>query len=135
MTEHWIEFQMQLLTLIEGHFKLLQGNFETYFPAKQNATFDANSSILHPFTNDSITTETEDLIDLQSDFGMKALFKETRYPEFWVHRLNVPKYRSTAKIEYLFSFKGPQRIHAKVVFLVYVRSNLAKEIQSRLSTH
>ena len=65
---------MQLLPLIEAHFKLLQINFETYFTAEQNATLDANSWILHPFTYDSITTKTEDLIDLQSDFGMKALF-------------------------------------------------------------
>ena len=38
-------------------------------------------------TYDSITTETEDLIDLQSDFGMKALFKEEPYTEFWMYLL------------------------------------------------
>ena len=40
-----------------------------------------------PRTYDSITTETKDLIDLQSDFDMKALFKEAPYTEFWVHLL------------------------------------------------
>ena len=97
MTEHEINYQMQLLPLIEAHLKLLEENFEKYFTAEQNATYEANSWILHPFTYDSITSETEDLIDLQSDFGMKALFKETPYTEFWVHLLNVPKYRSIAK--------------------------------------
>ena len=53
--------------------------------------------ILHPCTYDSITTETEDLVDLQSDFGMKALFKEASYTEFWVHQLNVPECRSIAE--------------------------------------
>ena len=53
--------------------------------------------MLHPCTYDSITTETEDLIDLQSDFGMKALSKETPYTEFWVHQLNVAEYESIAK--------------------------------------
>ena len=68
---------MQLLPLIEAHLKLLQENFEKYFSAKQNATLDANSWILHPFACDSITTEIKDSFDLQSDFGIKALFKET----------------------------------------------------------
>ena len=126
---------MQLLPLIEAHLKLLQGNFEFYFTAEQNATLDANSWILHPFTYDRITTETEDLIDLQSDFGIKALFKETAYTEFWVYLPNVPEHRSIAKKECLFSFKCPQRIHVKVVFLVCVGLNLAKEIQSRTSIH
>ena len=97
MTEHEINFQMQLLPRIEAHLKLLEENFEKYFTAEQNATCEANSWILHPFTYDSITTEIEDLIDLQSDYGMKALFKETPYTEFWVHLLNVPEYRSIAK--------------------------------------
>ena len=70
---------MQLLPLIEAHLKLLQENFEKYFTAKRNATLDANFWILPPFTYDSITTETKDLIDLQLDFGMKTLFKETPY--------------------------------------------------------
>ena len=48
-----------------------------YFTADQIVTLDANSWILHSFTYDGITTATKDLIDLQSDFGMKALFKET----------------------------------------------------------
>ena len=52
--------------------------------------------MLHPFTY-SITTETKDLIDLQSDFGMKTLFNEISYTEFWVHLLIVPKYKSIAK--------------------------------------
>ena len=64
MTEHGSEFQMQLLLLIEAHLKLLQENFEKYFTSEQNATLDANFWILHPFTDDNITTETEDLIDL-----------------------------------------------------------------------
>ena len=57
---------------------------------------DASSWILQPFTY-SITAKTEDLSDLQSNFGMKALSKETSYAEFWVHLLNVPEYRSIAK--------------------------------------
>ena len=97
MTEHGSNIQMQLLPLIEAHLKLLQENFEKYFTAEQNASFDVNSWILQPFTYDSITTETEDLIDLQSDFGMKALFKETPYTEFWVRQLNVPEYKCIAK--------------------------------------
>ena len=43
MTEHRINFQMQLLPLIEAHFKLLQESFEKYFTAEQNATLNANS--------------------------------------------------------------------------------------------
>ena len=66
MTEHEINFQMQLLPLIEAHLKLLEENFEKYFTAVQNATCEANSWILHFFTYNSITTETEDLIDIQS---------------------------------------------------------------------
>ena len=96
MTEHEINFHMQLLPLIEAHLKLLEENFEKYFTAEQNATFEAKSWILHPFTYDSIMTETKDLIDLQSNYGMKALFKKP-YTEFWVHLLNVPEYRSIAK--------------------------------------
>ena len=49
---------------------------------------------------------------------MKALFKETPYTEFWVHLQNVPEYRHIAKKQFLFSFKCPQRIYAKEVFLV-----------------
>ena len=49
---------MQLLPLIEAHLKLLQENFEKYFTAEQNDTLDAKSWILHPFTYDRITTET-----------------------------------------------------------------------------
>ena len=64
MTEHGSNFQMQLLPFVEVHLKLLQENFEKYFTAEQNATLDADSWILLPFTYDSITTETEDLIDL-----------------------------------------------------------------------
>ena len=66
---------MKLLSLIEARLKLLQENFEKYFAAEQNATLDANSWKIHSFTYDSITTEAEDLIDLQSDFDLKALFK------------------------------------------------------------
>ena len=65
--------------------------------------------MLHPFTYDSITTETEDLLDLKSDFMMKALFKETPYTEFREKLLNVPEYRSIAKTQFLCSFKCPQR--------------------------
>ena len=75
-TEYERHFQMQLLSLIEAHLKLLQRKFwEKYFTAEQNATLDANFWILHPFTYDSVTTENKDLIDLQSDFGMKALLE------------------------------------------------------------
>ena len=62
MTEHWSNFQMQLLPLIEAHLKLLQEKFEKYFTAEQNATLDANSLILHPFGYDTITTEIENLL-------------------------------------------------------------------------
>ena len=51
----------------------------TYFTAEQNATLYANSWIVHPFIYDSITTEIKDLFDRQSDFGMKALFRDTIY--------------------------------------------------------
>ena len=93
MKEHGSNFQEQLLPLIHAHLNLLQENFEKYFNAEQNATLNASSWILQPFIYDGI----EDLIDLQSDFGMKALFKETPYTEFWVHLLNVPEYRSIAE--------------------------------------
>ena len=63
---------MQLLPPIEAHFKLLQENFEKYLTAEQNATLDANSCILHPFTCGCVSTEAEDLFDLQSDFGMRT---------------------------------------------------------------
>ena len=53
MTEHGSNFQMQLLPLIKAHLKLLHDNFEKYFTAKQNATHDANSWIIHPFIYDS----------------------------------------------------------------------------------
>ena len=79
MTEHGSNFQMQLLPPTEVHLKLLQEDFEKYFTAELNDTLDANSWILHSFTYDSITTETEHLIDLQSNFGMKALFRDTMY--------------------------------------------------------
>ena len=97
MAEHGSNFQMQLLPLFEAHLKLRQENFKKYFTSEQNATLNANFWILHPFTYDNFTTETEDLIDLQSDFGMKALLKETPYTELWVHLLNVPEYRKIAK--------------------------------------
>ena len=43
-------------------------------------------------------TETEDLIDFQSDFGIKALLKRhDNYTDFWVHLQNVPEYRRIAK--------------------------------------
>ena len=54
---------------------VLQKNFGKCFTAEQNATLDANSLMLQHFTYDSVTTETEDSIDLQSDFGMKTLLK------------------------------------------------------------
>ena len=85
MTDHGSNFQMQMLPLIEAHLKLLQENFEKYFNAEQNASLNPNSWILHSFTYDSITTEIEHLINLQANFGMKALFKETLYTEFWGH--------------------------------------------------
>ena len=43
-------FQIQLIPVIEEHLKMLQENFEKYFTAEQNATLDANSYTLHPFT-------------------------------------------------------------------------------------
>ena len=82
MKEHGSNFQMQLLPVIEAHIKFLQENFGKNFAAKQNATLGANSWILCRFTYDNITTETEYLIDLQSNFGT-ILFKETQYTEFW----------------------------------------------------
>ena len=86
--------------------------------------------MLHPFSYDSITTK--DLIDLQSDFGMKALFNETPYIKFWVHLLNG---QNPEAYRQFLLFKCPQRIPAKVAFLVCVKSNLAKEIYSRTSIH
>ena len=77
MIVHESNFQMSLLPLNEAHLKLLKDNFEKYFSIEQNATLDANFWILHPFSCDSITTVAEDLISLQSDFGMKAIFEET----------------------------------------------------------
>ena len=50
MTENESNFQMQLLPLIEARLKSLRKNYERHFTAKRNATLDANSWILHPFT-------------------------------------------------------------------------------------
>ena len=94
MKEHGSNFKEQLLPLIKTHLHLSQENFEKYFNAEQNATFDANSWILQPFASDRSSTDPKDLIDLQTDFGVKALFKETPYTDFWVHLLNVPEYSS-----------------------------------------
>ena len=95
--EHGSNFQEQLLPLIEAHFDLLQENLEKYFNAEQNAIFDANCWVLQPFTSDMPSTDPEDLIDLQTDFDMKALFKEIPYTDYWVHLLKVPEYRSLAE--------------------------------------
>ena len=70
-------FKCNCFHVLKHTLNCCKENFEKYFSAKENATLDAYSWILHPFTYDSIITETKDLIDLQSDFGMKALFKET----------------------------------------------------------
>ena len=40
---------------------------------------------LHSFTYDSITTEAEDLTDLQSHIGMKALEKHSKKGNFCCH--------------------------------------------------
>ena len=86
-----------------------------------------------PFTYDNITTATEYLIDLQSDFGT-ILFKETQYTEFrCTYQNNVPEHGNIAKKRFLFSFKCPQRMYTKVVFLVCVRSNL--KLKSNLSLY
>ena len=95
MKEHGSTFQQQLISLIDEHLNLLQENFGKYFNSEQNTTLDANSWILQPFIYD--TAENKDLIDLQSYFGMKALFQEKSYCDFWVHLLDVPEYRSIAE--------------------------------------
>ena len=95
MKEHGSTFQQQLIPLIDEHLNLLQENFDKYFNSEQNTTLDAKSWMLQPFIYD--TAENEDLIDLQSDFGMKALFQEKSYSDFWVHLLDVPKCRSIAE--------------------------------------
>ena len=107
---------MQLFPLIEAYRKLLREIFEKYFTAEQNATLDANSLILHPFTYDNIATETEDLIDLQSDFGMKAILRETPYTKFWVHLLNVPQYWNIAKYAISVLIKMPTTYLCESVF-------------------
>ena len=43
--------------------KYILNCFKKYFTAEKNATLDASSGMLHPFTYDSITSEIEDLID------------------------------------------------------------------------
>ena len=93
--EHRSTFQQQLIPLIDEHLNLLQENFDKYFNSEQNTTLDANSWILQSFIYN--TAENEDLIDLQSDFGMKALFQEKSYSDFWVHLLDVPEHRSIAE--------------------------------------
>ena len=80
---------------------------------------------LHPFTYDSVTTETEDLLDLQSDFGTKALFKETPYTKFWLHLQNVPEYRSIAKKAISVFIQMPTTYLCKSVF------SCLREIKSR----
>ena len=97
MKEHGSTFQQQLIPLIDEHLNLLQKNFDNKCDkhSEQNTTLDANSWILQPFIYD--TAENEDFIDLQSDFGMKALFQEKSYSDFWVHLLDLPEYRSIAE--------------------------------------
>ena len=97
MKEHGSNFQEQLHPLIEAHLNLLQEYFEKYFNVKQNVILDTDSCILQPFTSDRPSTDPEDLIDLQTVFGMKALLKETPYTDIWVHLLNVQEYRSLAE--------------------------------------
>ena len=96
MKEPGSTFQQQLIPLIYEHLNLLQENFDKYFNSEQNTTLDANSWILQPFVYDT-AEKCEDLIDLQSDFGMKTLFQEKSYSDFWVHLLDVPEYRSIAE--------------------------------------
>ena len=71
--------------------------------------------MLHLFTYDSSTTEMEDSIDLQSDFGMKALSKETPNTEFWVHLLNVPEYK------YIVKKANSVLIQMPTVYLIFMQ--------------
>ena len=92
--------------------------------------------MLHPFTYDSITIKTKDLIDLQSGFGMNALLEKTPYNDFWVNVLNAPEYRIIAKKAIFVFIQIPTKYsYAKVFFLVCVRSNLAKEVHSHTLIH
>ena len=132
MTEHGCN-SFHLLKQSE----IAEESFEKYFTAEQNATLDANFWILHPFTYDCrpITTETEDLIDLQSDFGMKALFKEIPYTEFWVHLLNVPECRRIAKMQISVLIQMPTTYLCESVFSCLCESkspnrNLIKHIDN-----
>ena len=70
-------FRCSCFHLLKHTLNCCKEKFGKYFTAEQNATLDANSWILHPFTYDSTSTETKNLIDRRSDFGMKALFQET----------------------------------------------------------
>jgi len=69
------------------------------------------------------------------DFGMKTLFKETPHTEFWVHLLNVPEYRSIVETAISMLMQIPATYLCEVVFLVCVKSNLEREIQSHTSIH
>ena len=97
MTEHGRNFQMQLPTLIEAHLTLLQENVWEVFHCWTKCRTWCWFLDIAPFYYYSFTAETNDLIDLQSDFGLKAFFKERPHTEFRVHLLNVPEYRSIAK--------------------------------------
>ena len=88
--------------------------------------------MLHSFTYDSIASETKDLTDLQSNFGMKTLFKETPYPTCWGHLLNVPEFSSMSKRAISVFLQMPTKYLCENGFL------LLCEIKSRkrnLMTH
>ena len=105
-------------------------NFEKHSTGEQNATLDANYWIMDitPFHLWWYYYWNWRFIWSSIRFRRKSIIKETPYTEFWVRLQNEPEHRSIAKGHFLFSFKCPQRIYAKIFFLLCVRSNLAKEI-------
>ena len=84
-----------LVPLILAHLKLLQENFENYFPKEQSFYVEANTWVLQPFIDSP--TEDEDLLDLRTDLSQKVLFEGTPYADFWVQLWHVPQYKKLAE--------------------------------------
>ena len=120
MTEHRSNFQIQLLPHIEAHIKLLQENLRSILLLNRMPHLMLNFGyyLLCRFTYDNITTETEYLIDLQSDFGT-ILFKKNTIYRILLHVLNVPEHRGIAKKNFC-SHSNAHKVWIRKLFFFYL---------------
>ena len=79
---HGSNFQMQLLPGTEVHIRLRRENLRSILMLSRMPHLLLILGYYTVSLNDNISTETEHLIDLQSDFGT-ILLKDTQYTEFW----------------------------------------------------